>query len=245
MIRACCGSWSKPDPYLFITVYRLINMYSLIRLPKGSNVEGTQVFETLLTADDLEVNENKQEWDKLLDTLIERGENVSATKTSDHDYLVESLNEYVQTYFSGFVARKIGQWTACIEYTESCTKLQGDGPHDEMITMLSRGYLKYPSDKLLQLLTALETAVMQTMGEEQLNKYSFQHIAKHLLAEKVTFVGCKTHTQCLTRKVINYYLLTRMKMVCKMHNNVYNVARLEEKQYRKMSILVKSKDKCN
>jgi len=111
-----------------------------------------------------------------------------------------------------------------------------------MINHLTLGYLKYPSDKLFNLLSSLERALLQTVGLEQLNFYTFQHVAQNVMNETMNFVGCKTHQETLTRKIINYYLMARTKILCKVHNKVYGEARKKEQELRKMAKLVGKKD---
>lgn len=244
MIRGCCGSHDKPDPLLFIQVYRLISFYSLIKPPRGSNVDGLETFETLLNEKDTEIHENKKEWIETLNAITERGENNKEQYgvRHSHDYIVLGVNQYVQAYFSGFISKKIGTWTTCQDCTSLVTKTEGDLPRDAMINELNKGYLKYPSDKLFDLLSTLENAILQTIGQEQLNFYTFRHIMQNIMSQSITFVGCEDHKEKLTKTVINYYAVTRAKLICKSHNNVYGETRKKEQKLRKMSKLVGKED---
>lgn len=112
-----------------------------------------------------------------------------------------------------------------------------------MIDKLNLGYLKYPSDDLVQLLSTLEHAILQTVGHEQLHYYTFQHIVQNVLAESTNFVGCQSHQKDITRTVINYYTLVRAKILCKTYNAVYDEGRKQEKEHRKLAKLVGNKDK--
>lgn len=249
MIRNCCGSHDKPDPLLFIQVYRLLSFYSLVKPPKGSNVEGLDIFETLLSVKDARAqpDEHKDAWQEVLDHIIKRGEDNPPEYgvRHEHDYNVPHMNEYVQNYFAGFVARKIEKWTTCENCICSVTKSKADSSRDLMISSLNRGYLKYPSESLIKLLSALECATLQTIGQEQLNFYTFQHIVDNVVAETITFVGCEHHKENLTKSVINYYLIARTQILCKAHNKIFNEARKEEKRLRKLAKLVGKKDKID
>lgn len=180
-----------------------------------------EIFETLLSAKDSK-NESKEEWKQVLDQTIERGENNEKNYGAQHahDYNVFGVNDIVLAYFTGFVARKIEKWTSCSPYFLSATKPSGNLPRDEMIRGLSRGYLIYPSNELFDLLFALEWAILQTVEEEQLNFYTFQHIVYNILAEPITFVGCYEQKEALTKIVINYYCITRTQIICQKHNAV-------------------------
>lgn len=243
MIRGCCGSYDKPDPVLFIQVYRLLSFYSLVKPPRGSNVESMELFETLLSSKDTTGNENKEEWEEVLKKIIERGEGNPQEYgvRHSHDYNVRTINNVAQAYFSGFIAHKIKNWTTCQQCILSVTKAQGNLPRDVHINNLNKGYLEYPSDSLFDLLATLEQAILQTIGEEQLNFYTFQHIINNIFSESITFVGCKEHAKSLTHKVIHYYAIQRTKILCKEHNKVYNDTRKEEQRLRKLSKLITKK----
>lgn len=243
MIRGCCGSYDKPDPLLFIQVYRLLSFYSLVKPPRGSNVESIELFETLLSAKETIHNENKEEWQELLKKIIARGDSNPQEYgvRHSHDYNVRRINDVAQAYFSGFIAHKIKNWTTCQECISTVTKPKGNLPRDEHINNINKGYLEYPSDSLFGLLSTLENAILQTIGEEQLNFYTFQHIINNIFAESITFVGCKEHEKCLTHKVIHYYAIQRTKILCKEHNKVFNDTRKEEQKLRKLSKLINKK----
>lgn len=109
MIRGCCGSHDKPDPLLFIQIYRLLSFHSLVKPPKGSNVDGVEIFDTLLCAKDNTLNNSKEEWKTVLEEIIQRGENnpEEYDVRHAHDYNVIGINNNALAYFAGFVARKI------------------------------------------------------------------------------------------------------------------------------------------
>lgn len=199
MIRGCCGSHDKPDHLLFIQVYRLISFYSLVKPPKGSNVDSLEIFETLLTNKDDTLHKNKEEWKTVLNDIIEKGESTGeqCNVRHSHDYNVMGVNDFVLAYFSGFLARKSGKWTSCKECLTSLTKDKGDLPRDKLIDKLNRGYLKYPSNVLFNLLYSLESAILQTVGQQQVNFYTFQHIVQNVLAQSIVFVGCESHKSAL------------------------------------------------
>ena len=112
-----------------------------------------------------------------------------------------------------------------------------------MIDNFSEGYLKYPSADLVALLTALEKGILQTVGQCELEFYTFQHILVNVLAETLQFVGCDGHRESLTEKIIKYYIVVRAKIICKNHNHIFNEARQKEREHRKRAILVSSEKK--
>lgn len=238
IIRGCCGSHDKPDPLLFIQVYRLISFYSLVKPPKGSNVDGVEIFESLLKYEDIEqqVSNEKECW-KDLEDFIRSGENASSSFTNFHDYDVRGINQWAQAYFSGFLCRKIKSWTSCEDCKAIVCKATGDLPRDAMINKLNRGYLLYPSNRLYELLATLETALMDTVGTEPLNYYLFRHIVEKVSGQKLQLVGCEQHEEKLTIQIINYYIVTRIKIICKKYNAAYDDTKKRAKKHSKLSKL--------
>ena len=53
MMRNCCGSNDHPDSQLFIQMYRLVSMYSLIKPPKGCNVSTGELMNVLINIKDI------------------------------------------------------------------------------------------------------------------------------------------------------------------------------------------------
>ena len=158
-----------------------------------------------------------------------------------HDYDVNPINPVTLTYFAGFVARKCSKWTKCEARLSSCTKPRGDTPEDKIIDNFSRGYLKYPSADLVEVLTALKKGILQSVGQCELEFYTFHHLLSNIQAESLKFIGCDDHKQSLTEKVIKYYVVVRAKIVCKNHNRIFNETREKEREHRKMAKLVSSK----
>lgn len=77
MIRGACVSNDHPDSLLFVQVYRLLSFYSLVKPPKGSNVQGAEIFETLLQSKDVacESDDNKSILASTLQKMIEKEDN--------------------------------------------------------------------------------------------------------------------------------------------------------------------------
>lgn len=50
-----------PDPLLFSQIFRLLSCYSLLKPPKGSNVEGGELLSSLVSSDDLFAQSKKDD----------------------------------------------------------------------------------------------------------------------------------------------------------------------------------------
>ncbi|KAL6960124.1 hypothetical protein U1Q18_048514 [Sarracenia purpurea var. burkii] len=117
LVRASGGTNDHPDAVIFIYIFRLLCVYSLVRPPKGSNIGNENVIKNLLQCDDgtLEKpksNEIKDHLQFVLDRIIDNGDTFE-----NLDHGIES-NQAMQ-YFAGFVARKCQKFTSCVDCQNS------------------------------------------------------------------------------------------------------------------------------
>ena len=204
MIREVCGANDNPDPLLFIQVYRLLSVYSLIKPPKGSNVNGIELFETIVTAGDKNLNSPKVKVSEMLDLLLENGfchvENVDSSR-KEHIYDVAYSSNEVVNYVAGFVSKKIQKWTSCNDCILSATKEKSDNlEHEKMIEILNKGCLNYPSNDLYNLIKNIEETVMEFVSKEILNMDTFFQILSNLNISKCQMIGCHEHNNLFTKK---------------------------------------------
>jgi len=53
LIRHSCGPNTHPTPTVFIQLFRILSLYSLVKPPKGSNVSGVDNLINLINAEDV------------------------------------------------------------------------------------------------------------------------------------------------------------------------------------------------
>lgn len=73
MMRSACGSNDHPDSVLYIQMFRLISTYSLVKPPKGSNVSGGEMLETLMKLEDVTEHVSKKSkisWEDSMDRIF-------------------------------------------------------------------------------------------------------------------------------------------------------------------------------
>lgn len=111
-MRECCGSNDHPDSTLFIQMFKLLSTYSLIKPPKGCNVEGNEILVSLLNLKDiLNIEERKEHWEAMVDTIVDRGSGSHLLGEAsqimfEHDYSISETSEYAVSYIAGYVSRK-------------------------------------------------------------------------------------------------------------------------------------------
>lgn len=191
MVRGAGGSNDHPDPLLFAQVFRLMSFYSLVKPPKGSNVEKETIYNALISIQDEDEIGSKHEWDDILNEIVDKNSNENRMLIEDdHDYDVTVTSDYALGYFAGFVAKHLQKWTSCEECILNLTDPEPTGADkDAMIDELNRGKLQYPSLALFQLLQIMEKVILYTVGKENVCINTIVNIAKKLAGAKITFVG--------------------------------------------------------
>lgn len=262
-MRESCGANDHPDSVLFVQMFKLISTYSLIKPPKGCNVEGKDILETLLALKDVDdINIRREHWEEMVDTVLDKGNGChlisEATQViREHDYSLSETSEYALTYISGYVSRRGSRFAKFIKDEKSfqcndCTDTLILGPSDiiperhKLIELKSRGNLINPSLALFDLISTLETAVLSTVKNKDININTFGEITQMLEdLSPITFVGCFHHSTLLTRRILTFYLTMRMHFICKEYNRTHNELREKTRERRKASKLTSQTSRSN
>lgn len=140
-------------------MFRLLSTYALVRPPRGSNVSGGELLETIVNMRDIMSEQNNQkkiEFEQKIDSILDNnaGEvSVNYLNLEDHDYATLSINEDALTVLSGYVARKMkktnpakncGECSTVLCAPEFCEKNE----REKLLSLKSRGYLLVPSQHL-------------------------------------------------------------------------------------------------
>lgn len=243
MMRDCCGSNDHPDSTLFIQMYKLISTYSLIKPPKGSNVKGSDILESLLNLNAIEdKNKKRKVWEGVIDTVIDKGNGShllgEASKILiEHNYTLSETSAYALTYIAGYVSRKGSRFAKYFDngkpyICDDCVislilPSENEKPErHKLIEIKSKGKLKHPSLNLCNLITVLEYATMKTVNDQEINANTLFEITRALEEiGPIPFVGCEEHAHLLTRKILMFYLTMRMFFICKQYNKNHNLLR--------------------
>ena len=215
-MRDCCGANDHPDLSLFIQVYRLVSIYSLVKPPTGLNISKTEIFNVLWSIKDIEnESERKEQWEAQLNTILDRGCNTDAlieiTKLiQEHDYYKSETSMYANSYIAGYVARKASMRFArflkdkkpfiCDKFTSTLLLSPSDPipERHELIELRSKGYLKHPSLKLSTLIDVLETAVMSIVGNDKIEADTLLNGSRKLHdLSPLPFIGREEHLEQL------------------------------------------------
>lgn len=263
MMRESCGANDHPDSILFIQMYKLISTYSLIKPPKGCNVEGGEILESILQLKDIEnKSERKEQWEGMIDTIIDKGSKThflgeASRLLLEHNYSMSETSEYAITYISGYCSRRASRFAKfstdntkrpviCYDCQSSLVLSENAEipERHKLINLKTRGFLKHPSLDLFDLISILEVATLATIKDKDVNDDSIFQITEALDELcPIPFVGCKEHSPVLTKKVITFYLTMRMFFITKQYNKMHNRSREFTREKRKTAKLSEEKRK--
>jgi len=214
MIRAALGTHDHPDAYLFLLIFRLMSTYSLVKPPKGSNVAGDELFETLIKDGEVR-SENADKWRNLRDRIVER---CVPREYSPSDGNVREEDLEILAFFAGYVAKKAVALKACTACTDSLTAAPMNAESHALIDY--RNYfnvLLYPSTSLLDLTSKIEKIILAEVEAEvkDVCAETFLNIAQKIedSPEPLPLVGCEEHSTEVTAYAIQFFLIMRMHFV--------------------------------
>ena len=153
LVRQVCGSNDHPDSCMFAQIFRLLNVYSLIKPRRGSNVEVVDILNAMLTFKDLDQDQSRENLCLLLDKVISDNDPVVEKiptvldKVKDHDQRLCRTPDFAQGFVAGYVAfraKKLTKCDNCIQNVQNKSKV-ADERRSKMIDACDRGRLQYPS----------------------------------------------------------------------------------------------------
>ncbi|KAK3910133.1 Transposable element P transposase [Frankliniella fusca] len=114
LMRQSCGPNSHPEPRVFVQLFKLLSVYSLVKPIKGSNITGGEMLHSLFSMEDFKSQTNierRKELDNRLDDLVQAGANLDEIPNlvqifEDHNYIEESMDDFALVYVAGYTARK-------------------------------------------------------------------------------------------------------------------------------------------
>lgn len=113
MVRGVGGSCTHPDSVQFVQLVRLLSLCSLVKPPKGSNISGADLLDSLVKVKDVK-SDGQQTRQKLLDDQLDKlldgveEMHYIPDVLEDHNYWLngDQINQYAMNYISGYIARK-------------------------------------------------------------------------------------------------------------------------------------------
>ncbi|KAJ8683278.1 hypothetical protein QAD02_019070 [Eretmocerus hayati] len=102
---------------------------------------------------------------------------------------------------------------------------------------MSRGNLKRPTPGLVRFLSVIEDSVLEVVGTLGINIDTLFQILDNLKTKSIPRIGCADHSEDLTKKLLNFYVVMRGSFLCDSANMNCSERNRISKQNRKNSKL--------
>lgn len=227
MMRAAGGCNSHPESLQIGQIFRLMSIYSLVKPPRGSNVSGGEMLQTLLNVENIHPQSVKEKIHLTFNIVVDNETTLHREEFDD--------NKEAFAYLCGYLAKKYKN-IACLECKFS---LIGEGTEsfNHIITEKSRGFLTYPSKHLYNFLLDTEMVVTHIFKNE-LRKNALTEISTALNNHKFKYLlGCSDHAEQLTQEILHNFIVLRLTLTCQKESKIRG-CQSKSKKHAKLAKLV-------
>ena len=158
----------------------------------------------------------------------------------DHTYRGDmAVDEFALHYVGGFTARHCEKFVKkCADCAQTLKKPEHERcEKDKLIVLKTKGYLTFPSDGLMNLLTLLEQQLLRTYKNRSTDNNFIFHVMERLSSVSIPSVGCQAHSHEVTKAVMKFYIIMRMHFFCREWNKEISNAKKEMKMFKKRAHL--------
>lgn len=236
IIRQCNGCNDHPTPVEFLTIVECLSFYNLAHPPsRGGNTERFIIDALVKTCPS---NNDKDAIIKLIDSFIENGniENLSETVSAMNKSNEPHSDDRIIHYIAGYVVRKFKQQIKCKECE---TQLKGNrdsviNTYSSLTEVFDEGGLIYSSTHLFSFIQNLEYKFTTCFTINLLHRESISDLFQTLSNSTLNFIGCDNHKIELTKKLLKFYIITRLHFYVKGVNKT-KFPKSEKLKFSKMS----------
>lgn len=216
IVRQSSGCNTHPTPQQFLITVSCLNFYGLARSVSNGNAEPGVL--TALLEPDMMGDQTHEKSDVikclLSDDDIPSAGHQKQGPVKDHASCVEAKSEdCLIFYICGYVARKLLLKSQCDE----CHKLLLTKKDDvdclaaaQYTRLRDDGGLLYPTGWLFRFIRRLENLFTATFSTQELHHESVMDIIALVKRNRQDRIGCASHAESLTVKVIAFYVTTRL-----------------------------------
>ena len=223
LIRYSAGCDDHPTAAVFMQLYRLLSVYSLLRLPKRS----TSVLASGVVLPVRDVAATTSKRSATVAVAAECLESMAAVMADDDEAMADDEPDHslpltthnIVYYVAGFVVRhcsRVVKCTDCIEHLMSSTD---ETPQAELLNVKLHGALHRPSDILFTPLCKLE-AVVSVQLSDKFSPFAINNIIEDSLSAFLPVQAqlCASHRSWLAAEIAVYYTATRLHWRAKSAN---------------------------
>jgi len=212
---------------MFLHLYRLLSVYSLLRLPRRSiSVASTGLNLPVKTAVKSTVRSQTVNCaSECIDSLaafqadeFDEFDDIDGDPSTSNSVAQNSTNNIVY-YVAGYVVRHCRNITKCIECLAKLSSANCSASYTVLTETKCRGALCWPSDVLFHALCKLE-AVVASYLKNEFNPFILSAIIEDGLPAMlpVRAMLCQTHGSWLAAEISVYYACTRLHWHAKSSN---------------------------
>lgn len=220
IVRQSKGCNDHPTPTEFLTIIECLTFYNLARPPKCGNSQPS-IVSALMDPSQPQFS-GKQILQTMLDDLIECGKLTEAydalgDSTSTLDVAIQHSDSRLIYYTSGYIVRKFFRLTKCEECRLQLSSQKNATTIEESkyTKEFDLGGLMYPSQRLFEFISSLENNFTESISTISLHRDITFDIIENMRKKKFSFVGCKLHKYELSKRIVKFYILTRMHFYLK------------------------------
>lgn len=147
-------------------------------------------------------------------------------KHDQHDYQKPDVHDMVVYYLCGYVHKKVEKATPCSECQASLSAapeeiaLAPRPPQSQLTEMRSfkEGCLRHPSHRFYRIVKEVENVVEHALDSCPIFGDLFWYVLEKLESSQLPSLGCATHHQEVTARVVKFYIIMRMCFFCRKKN---------------------------
>jgi hypothetical protein len=217
LIRHAGGCDDHPTTVMFMQLYRLLSVYSLIRLPKRRSAVDTRHGVTLPLPSSSTKTQTKRS--STVAVAAECLDLLAAFASDDMDVDPGDLPEpssgttkdNIIFYVAGFVVRRMKRVTNCDTCIKQLSGEPGNSMDAALLNVKLRGALHWPSNALFNCLRDIEN-VLCSYTADRFTPLMFSSIMEDALPAMLPIkaVLCATHASMLAAEILIYYVSTRL-----------------------------------
>ena len=190
LVRNAAGCEDHPTTSMFLQLYKLLTVYSVIRLPKRRVQRAGRAVPVEAPA-----------------IVIP----LPTVKMQSKSLMTGTAKENIVYYVAGFVVRHFKKLVSCFSCITQLMSLDVDEPYAELLNVKLRGALHWPSAMLFKVLLDVENTLSPRLNSS-LSPFLFSTIMEETLPAMLPLktVLCSTHASSITAEILVYYIATRL-----------------------------------
>lgn len=246
LIRHAAGCEDHPTASMFIQIYRLLSVYSLLRLPRrrlNSYVNNSQLELSIRPA------KSATKRQAAVDMAAACIDHNASVLDDDVDLDLDAVDvpmlsnmsaspvDNIVFYVAGFVLRHCRKTTTCGECIAGLTGERNSLPQAALINIKLRGALQWPSESLFRALRESEEYISAHLAKGA-NPEAFSELLVQILPVFFDLKAklCCLHASSMCAEIAVYYIVTRLHWHVKQKNkNAQSTS--STKQHRKKAKL--------